>query len=152
MTDEHIDPPPRWLWYVFALAVVTVVVGVGVFIIATSLRSNSLASEARDLTRAVRSAQLSSECRAQYESARHGVIEHATALALTSNIHFAGFLLGDPMSGVAVLAQDKENLEKANQAVIDLPSLEEMMRSGYQFAGEPRHPPCPTAGKVDTGD
>jgi uncharacterized membrane protein len=82
------------------------------------------------------------DCSRSYSSDRTEITEKAAALERQSNIDFAGYLLSAPGISTATLQTNKAALEKANDAVLALPTLADMVDHGYTLNGV-SHPPCP---------
>lgn len=134
--------PPLWVWRVLIALTFLVVVVVGVGLIINTARSGRTVTQVRDLVVATQQAQARIDCRSEYNSVRQEVIDKATAISRQANIDFAGFLLGRPDSTEAVLLKDRVDLVAANDAVLALPTLPEMVEKGFSLDGA-RRPPCP---------
>lgn len=141
MTDEL--GPPAWVVKILVGLAFLVVLVVGVVLVIFTVRTTDVASQTRDLVITTQRAQARTDCRSEYNSARQEVQDRAIAISRQANIDFAGYLLGRPDSTEAVLLQDRADLVAANDAVLALPSLPDMVDKGYQLPGGMKHPPCP---------
>lgn len=141
--ETHTDGgPPLWVWRALVALTFLVVVVVGVVLVITTTRSTDVVSQVRDLVIATQRGQARIDCRSEYNAVRQEVIDKATAISRQANIDFAGFLLGRPDSTEAVLLKDRVDLVAANDAVLALPTLPEMVEKGFELGGV-KHGPCP---------
>lgn len=134
--------PPLWVWRVLIALTFAVVVIVGIGLIINTGRSRTIVSQVRDLVVATQRSQARLDCRSEYNAIRQSVVDQATAVSRQANIDFAGYLLGRPDSTEAVILKDRDDLITANDAVLALPMLPEMVDKGFSLDGA-RHPPCP---------
>lgn len=134
--------PPRWVWSLAALLGVVVLVAIpgAAFLEASKSATSSSASASE--ARRTRELSERSDCRTAYQADFTEVVRARDAIAVQSNIDFAGFLLGDPSVPSGKLATNRTALEEANAAVEALPKIDDAMDHGYQLGGV-KHPPCP---------
>ncbi len=80
------------------------------------------------------------DCRTAYNSDRNAVLEHASAVERRNVSEFGGFFLSE--ISTEKIQANKVELDEANAAAANLPTLNEMVDHGYTLNGV-KHPPCP---------